>query len=237
MVTEPASTHATVAVVIPALDEEAAIASVVASAHAIPGVADVVVTDNGSTDQTAERARAAGARVVREPVRGYGRACRRALAALRDAPPDIVLFMDADGADDPVDAPSLLGPIRAGEADLVIGSRIARASPGALLPQARFGNWVATRLLRVFFGARFTDLGPFRAIRWQALESLRMSDNDFGWTVQMQARAAKMGLPVREIPVNYRKRIGRSKISGTVLGSVRAGYTILWTLAKERLLG
>jgi glycosyltransferase involved in cell wall biosynthesis len=225
-----------VAVVIPALDEELSVGATVQAARSFRDVTEVVVADNGSVDRTARCAREAGARVVCEPQHGYGRACQAALRALRVAPPDVVLFMDADGADDPADGNHILAPILDGDMDLVVGSRSRGAEPGALTPQARFGNWLATALLRLLFGVQYTDLGPFRAIRWPALEALRMSDNDFGWTLQMQARAARLGLRTLEIPVKYRRRVGRSKISGTVLGSVRAGYTILWTLAKERLL-
>ncbi len=224
----------TVAVVIPALDEELSIGEAVRQARAIPGVHEVVVCDNGSRDDTATRARTAGARVVTEPQRGYGRACLAALADLAARPPHTVLFMDADLADDPADATDLLAPIGSGQADLVIGSRIERAEPGALLPQARFGNWIATRLLRMLFGVEYTDLGPFRAIRWQALQMLAMDDQDFGWTVQMQARAARRGLRAIEVPVQYHRRVGRSKISGTVVGSVRAGTKIISTLMTER---
>jgi len=224
----------TVAVVIPALDEELSIGEAVRQARAIPGVYEVVVCDNGSRDDTAARARTAGARVITEPKRGYGRACLAALADLAARPPHTVLFMDADLADDPADAPALLAPIRSGQADMVIGSRIERAEPGALLPQARFGNWLATRLLRMLFGVEYSDLGPFRAIRWQALQMLAMDDEDFGWTVQMQARAARRGLRGTEVPVQYHRRVGRSKISGTVVGSIRAGTKIISTLMAER---
>jgi glycosyltransferase involved in cell wall biosynthesis len=172
--------------------------------------------------------------VVREERRGYGSACLRALAALRADPPDAVLFLDADGSDDPSEAPALIAPLAEGRADLVIGSRIlGRREPGALTPQARFGNWLATRLIRFFYGARWTDLGPFRAVRWDALERLGMRDPDFGWTVEMQVKAAREGLRGVEVPVRYRRRIGRSKISGTLSGAVRAGVKILGTIAAD----
>jgi len=194
----------------------------------------VVVCDNGSSDGTAEVARSRGAVVVRESRRGYGAACLRALDALRADPPDAVLFLDADGSDDPAEAEALLAPLVSGRADLVIGSRtLGRREPGALTLQARFGNALATRLMEWIYGVRWTDLGPFRAVRWEALERLGMRDRDFGWTVEMQVKAARAGLRGVEVPVRYRRRIGRSKISGTVTGAVRAGAKILATIARE----
>jgi glycosyltransferase involved in cell wall biosynthesis len=221
--------------VIPALDEAGAIGGVL---DALPRdwIRRVVVCDNGSTDATSDVARAHGALVVREERRGYGSACLRALAALRADPPDVVLFLDADGSDDPAEAESLLQPIVEGRADLVIGSRtLGRREPGALTPQARFGNWLATALIRALYGTRWTDLGPFRAVRWDALEGLRMRDPDFGWTVEMQVKAARAGLRGLEVPVRYRRRIGRSKISGTWGGAARAGTKILGTIAADAL--
>ncbi|MFN0152101.1 MAG: glycosyltransferase family 2 protein [bacterium] len=227
-----------VAVVIPALDEERSVAKVLAE---IPRAGDgfavdeIVVVDNGSRDRTADVARVAGARVVAEPRRGYGQACLAGIAALGAAPPDVVVFLDADASDDPRELPLLLDRIRAGD-DFVVGSRvIGDAEPGALAPQARYGNWLACTLLRAFFGARFTDLGPFRAIRYDALRSLGMRDTNYGWTVEMQLRAARAGLRSSEVPVSYRKRIGRSKITGTVSGTVRAGAKILWTLFRHAI--
>jgi len=192
----------------------------------------VIVADNGSTDSTARVAREHGAMVVFEPRRGYGAACLKAIAALGADPPDVVLFLDADLSDDPTEAPLVLGPILEGRADLVVGSRVlGEREPGALTPHARFGNWLATRLLAALYGARYTDLGPFRAIRYDALLSLGMKDRDFGWTVEMQVKAARHGLRHAEVPVRYRRRMGRSKISGTLSGSVRAGAKILTVLA------
>ena len=219
--------------VIPAWNEAEAIALVL-DALPRPLVRRIVVCDNGSTDGTAEIARAHGAIVVREPRRGYGAACLRGLAALEADPPDIVLFLDADLSDDPAEAVQILEPILAGRADFVIGSRtLGSREPGALTPQARFGNWLATRLLLALYGARFTDLGPFRAIRFRSLLDLDMRDLDFGWTVEMQIKAARAGLRTAEVPARYRRRIGRSKISGTVSGSVRAAIKILGTIAVD----
>ena len=221
--------------VIPALNEEASLPAVLAGLPR-PPVRRVVVADNGSTDRTGEVARARGARVVLEPRRGYGSACLRALEDLRSDPPDVVLFLDADASDDPSEAPRLLEPIASGRADFVIGSRaLGGAEPGSLTPAQRFGNWIATRLLGALYGTPCTDLGPFRAIRWSSLEALRMRDPDFGWTVEMQVKAARLGLRQVEVPVSYRRRIGRSKISGTVGGTLRAGTKILGTIALDYL--
>jgi glycosyltransferase involved in cell wall biosynthesis len=229
--------------VIPALDEESALPGVLS---AIPRAGDgwrvhpVLVVDNGSTDRTAQVARAGGATVVAEPRRGYGAACLAGLAALSGSggadPPQVVAFLDADRSDDPAQLGELLAPIVAGRADLVIGSRVlGEREPGSLTVPQRFGNRLATWLLRVLFGLAATDLGPFRAVRWPALVSLGMRDRDYGWTVEMQARAARAGLRVIEVPVRYRRRVGRSKISGTLRGVLGAGWKILFTLARVRL--
>ena len=223
---------------IPALDEERGLEGVLA---ALPRgtLRTIVVVDNGSVDRTADVARAAGARVVREPRRGYGAACLAGLAALRPRPPEAVVFLDADGSDDPADLPALLAPLLAGEADLVIGSRVRGArEAGALAPLQVFGNRLAAVLLWALYGARTSDLGPFRAVRWQALEALGMRDRDYGWTVEMQARAARAKLRVVEVPVRYRRRThGHSKVAGTLRGAVGAGWKILFTLARVRLGG
>jgi glycosyltransferase involved in cell wall biosynthesis len=194
-----------------------------------------VVADNGSTDGTARVAREGGAEVVEARRRGYGSACLAGLDHLRrTGPPDIVVFVDADFSDHPEELPALVAPILAGEADLVIGSRVLGSRErGALLPQARAGNLVACLLIRIFYGHRFTDLGPFRAIRWDALERLQMADPDFGWTAEMQVKAVRLGLRSAEVPVSYRRRVGVSKITGTVSGTLRAGYKILWTVARH----
>lgn len=223
---------ATVDVLIPAYNEEAALPQVLED---LPrdGVRRVVLVDNASTDGTGAVAVAAGVEVLREERPGYGSACLRGIRFLADDPPEVLVFLDADYSDHPEELPRLLRPIAAGEADLVIGSRVlGERQRGALLPQARLGNWLACLLVRLLYGLRFTDLGPFRAIRWDALERLGMRDRDFGWTAEMQVKAARHGLRVVEVPVSYRRRIGRSKITGTVRGSVLAGYKIVWTILR-----
>jgi len=224
----------TIAVVIPALNEEASLPLVLADIPR-PPAGRIVVADNGSMDGTARVAREGGAEVVAASRRGYGSACLAGLDHLRrTGPPDIVVFVDADYSDHPDELPRLIAPILAGEADLVIGSRVlGRRERGALLPQARAGNLVACLLIRLFYGHRFTDLGPFRAVRWDALERLEMSDPNFGWTAEMQVKAVRRGLRSTEVPVSYRRRVGVSKITGTVSGTIRAGYKILWTVARH----
>ena len=218
-------------VIIPALNEDRAIGKVLADIP--PGVAEVIVADNGSTDGTAGICRNLGATVVAEPARGYGAACLKGIAALA-ADTDIVVFLDGDYSDFPSEMGRLVEPIAGGRADMVIGSRmLGLAEPGALLPVARFGNWLTTRLVRLGWGVAYTDLGPFRAIRMDALRALGMADRDFGWTIEMQVKAAARGLRTVEVAVSYRKRIGMSKISGTVLGSYKAGKKILWIVARE----
>ena len=218
-----------IAVVIPALDEERAIGRVLADVPA--WVDQVIVADNGSRDRTADIARAAGATVVLEPEPGYGAACLAGLTQIGNA--DIIVFLDGDYSDHPEEMASLVDPIIADAADLVIGSRVLGArEAGALTPQQRFGNWLATRLIRAFWGVRYTDLGPFRAIRAPALAHLGMRDRTYGWTVEMQIKAAIVGLRALEAPVRYRRRIGISKISGTIKGTVKAGYKILTMIAR-----
>ncbi len=223
-------------VIIPAYNEEASIGLVVAELpHAL--LREVIVCDNNSRDQTAEVAAAAGATVVHEARAGYGSACLRGMEHIAARPasehPDIVVFIDGDHSDYPRQLPELVAPILNEGYDLVIGSRArGQAEAGSMtLPQV-FGNWLATNLIRWLYGYEFTDLGPFRAIRYSSLVALRMRDPDFGWTVEMQVRAAKAGMKCTEVPVGYRRRIGVSKISGTVRGTVLAGHKILWTIFK-----
>ena len=221
-----------IGVVIPAQNEERAIARVIED---IPfWVDEIVVADNGSTDKTAQIAKAAGAIVVHEPRSGYGAACLKGIAAL--PPVDVVVFADGDYADHVEDMAELVDPILHGRADLVIGSRaLGERQAGSLTAPQIFGNWLATRLIAFFWAQQFTDLGPFRAIRYEALESLEMADQNYGWTVEMQIKAAKAGLKCREVPARYRQRIGVSKVSGTVRGTVMAGYKILWMIARHAL--
>lgn len=224
-----------IAVVIPALNEESSLPLVLAD---IPRdlVNDIVVVDNGSHDRTAEVARAGGARVVAEPERGYGSACLRGLAELRPDPPEIVVFLDADYSDHPDELPTIVQPILDGHCDMVLGSRLAgQREAGAMPPQSVYGNKFACWLMRLFFGAQYTDLGPFRAIRWASLERIGMVDRNFGWTVEMQIKAARQGLRYCEVPVSYRRRIGASKISGTVRGTIKAGSKILYLIARYGL--
>ena len=237
-------TRPSVAVVIPALNEEGAIGGVVAEVLAVrepdgrPLVETVVVGDNGSTDATADRARAAGAQVVYEPERGYGAACLKAIDWLHnrsEGPPDILAFVDGDGSNDAPELLDLVAPIVAGRADLVLGARDRLADPGSLTAPQRFGNHLASFLLRRLYGATATDLGPFRAIAWPAYVRLGMVDRNYGWTVEMQVKAAKVGLRVEEIDVHNRaRRAGQSKVAGTVRGVFGAGYKIIWTLWRYR---
>ena len=233
----PAASLPRIAVIIPAHNEAGAIAQVIAE---IPAglVCEVIVVDNNSTDDTAAVARAAGATVLREERPGYGYACLAGMAHAFGRPeterPDIIVFLDGDHSDYPAEMPALLAPILRGAADMVIGSRaLGRRERGAMLPQQLFGNWLATRLLHRLYGVRYTDLGPFRAIRTGALQRLDMQDKTYGWTVEMQLKAARQGLRTTEVPVRYRRRIGTSKISGTVQGTLGAGYKILWTIFRH----
>jgi len=222
-------------VIIPAFNEEDAVAKVIRD---IPEdlVSEVIVVNNASTDQTEKAARAAGATVLNEPFRGYGSACLCGINYLSRGPvmPDIVVFLDADYSDHPEEMSRLVGPIIEGSCDMTIGSRALgnRENGSMTIPQI-FGNWLATTLLNIIYGANFTDLGPFRAIRYSSLMNLDMQDQTYGWTVEMQLKAAKLKLPYIEIPVNYRARTGKSKISGTIKGTIMAGYKILWTIFKN----
>ena len=215
-------------VIIPALNEEKAISEVIKD---IPTVVDeVIVINNGSTDLTSEVAREAGATVLEESRAGYGYACLKGIAYLKDKQKDgdIIVFLDGDYSDYPGELTNLIAPIEKGDYDLVIGTRNnPLLQKGALTPQQRFGNALATRLMALFYGGKYTDLGPFRAISFEALDRLNMKDKTYGWTVEMQLKALKYKLKYTEIPVNYRPRIGESKVSGTLKGTIMAGYKIL----------
>ncbi|MGK7389824.1 MAG: glycosyltransferase family 2 protein [Candidatus Cyclobacteriaceae bacterium M2_1C_046] len=223
-----------VKVIIPAFNEENGIGQVLRD---IPGhlVEEVVVVNNASTDQTEIIARKNRATVLTEPVKGYGRACLKGIKYINEQreKPDIIVFLDADYSDYPEEMPALIKPIIERNADLVIGSRaLGNRIKGSMTPQQIFGNWLATKLIRLFYGIRFTDLGPFRAIRYSSLLALDMQDKTYGWTVEMQLKAAKKGFKCEEVPVSYRPRIGFSKISGTVKGTFLAGYKIITTIFK-----
>lgn len=221
-------------IIIPAYNEEASIGAVLQD---IPSdlVRHVIVCNNNSSDNTKAVAIEHGAVVVDEPRPGYGSACLKGMAyiAALKQHPDIVVFLDGDYSDHPDELPLLLQPILQADQDLVIGSRATgELEEGAMMPQQIFGNWLATNLIKIFYNYTFTDLGPFRAIKYSKLVDLDMQDRDFGWTVEMQVKAAKMGYRCVEVPVTYRKRIGVSKISGTIKGTLKAGHKILWTIFK-----
>lgn len=235
--------HATdlsqVTVIIPALNEEESLPLVLRD---LPDVGRVIVIDNGSTDRTAIVAAELGVDVVREPVRGYGAACLKGLQEIHQSvlngklAPSIIAFVDADYSDHPNLLPDLVEPIFSGSADFVLGSRLQGIrEPGAMPPQSVYGNKLACFLMRLFFGATYTDLGPFRAIDYSSLQQLGMVDRNFGWTVEMQIKAARAGLRSLEIPVPYRCRIGTSKISGTISGTIKAGSKILFLIARYGL--
>lgn len=222
----------TIDVIIPALNEEAAIGKVI---DEIPRdwVRYIWVADNGSTDDTCGVATRAGARVVKEAEKGYGAACLRAIhhSTRVECGPEILVFLDGDHSDFPAQLPEVVAPILRGEAEVVIGSRVlGNRAQGSLTPQQRFGNGLATGLIRLLYGARFTDLGPFRAVTLSAYERMNMSDRNYGWTVEMQVKAARLNIVHTEVPVDYRVRIGASKVSGTFKGAVMAGYKILRTI-------
>ena len=220
-----------IATIIPALNEELSIGKVLKDLP--PYIDRIIVCDNGSQDNTAEVAQSYGADVVRETERGYGAACLRAIRELDDST-DILLFIDADYSDFPAEADLLIEPIALDKFDLVIGSRMLSAdSRRALPPVARFGNWLATTLIHLIWGEKFTDLGPFRAVRYSSFKSLGICDRNFGWTVELQIKAAQAGLRSTERAVSYRPRIGQSKVSGTLVGSSKAGVKILYLIARE----
>jgi glycosyltransferase involved in cell wall biosynthesis len=213
--------------VIPALNEEGSIGRVVAG---VPRnlVAEVIVVNNGSTDRTAEVAASAGARIISEVERGYGAACKAGLDAASEA--DILVYLDGDASDQPEELGNVLRPLLRGEADLVIGSRLlGRREAGAMPPHAVLGNWLTARLVRLLYGVRITDLGSFRAVRRTHLVALDMRERTYGWPIEMIVKAARRGYRIHEVPVTHRKRIGKSKVAGTVVGSLKAAYSILFT--------
>ncbi len=222
-----------ISIIIPAYNEESSIGLVL---DALPKeqIHEIIVVDNGSTDATARVATEHGARVVKEPRKGYGSACLKGMAELDS--PEIVVFVDGDFSDYPEEIVSLVEPIERDEQDFVLGSRmILPESRAALLPQARYGNRLAVFLIKLFFRHTFTDLGPFRAIRYSSLLAIGMQDTNFGWTVEMQIKAVKNGLRIQEVPVKYRERVGVSKITGTVSGTFKAGTKIIYTIFKYLL--
>lgn len=221
-------------VIIPAYNEEDSISQVI---NDIPKglVRNILVCNNASTDNTKVYAEKAGAIVLDQPEKGYGNACLKGIEflALSEVKPDIVVFLDGDYSDHPEQMPELVKPIISENYDLVIGSRALGAmEKGAMMPQQVFGNWLATTLIKLIYKVEFTDLGPFRAIKYDQLKKINMQDKDFGWTVEMQVKAAKYGLRSMEVPMKYRKRIGVSKVSGTIKGTILAGHKILWTIFK-----
>jgi glycosyltransferase involved in cell wall biosynthesis len=226
--------QAPVAVVIPALDEELAIAAVVTAAwrRLRPALDEVIVVDNGSRDRTAERAAGAGARVVREPRPGYGRAC---WAGVRATAGELLVFMDGDGADDPAGIGAVAGPVRRGEADLVVGAReAARREPGSMTWLQERGNRLAALAVHALVGQPVGDIGPLRAIRRRDLLALEMSEMTYGWSTEMTVKALRAGYRYREVPVPYARRVGRSKVSGRAVASLRAGARILSTIGRHR---
>ncbi len=223
-----------VVVIIPAVNEEESIGKVV-EAIPRPLVDTIIVGNNGSKDNTAEVAKKAGAVVVDESRPGYGWACLKGMeyASQMDEKPDIIVFIDGDFSDYPEEMPNVVAPILENDIDLVIGSRALGAKEkGSMTFPQRFGNWLATRLMRLFYRVRYTDLGPFRAIKYDALMNIGMSDKTYGWTIEMQLRAAKHKLTYTEVPVNYKRRIGKSKVSGTIKGTILAGYKIIFAIFK-----
>jgi glycosyltransferase involved in cell wall biosynthesis len=233
MKTENQPTYPIVDVLIPAFNEENSVGKVI---EAIPSlVRNIIVVNNNSNDATKTVAKEAGAIVLDEPVKGYGRACLSGIAYLDQlhTAPDILVFLDADYSDYPDQLLDIIQPILTEDMDMVIGSRaLGNKERGSMTFPQIFGNWLATTLMRWIFRTSYTDLGPFRAIRWQALKAIGMEDKNYGWTIEMQIKAAKLGMKTAEVPVNYRKRIGVSKVSGTVKGVFGAGYKILYTIWK-----
>lgn len=224
-----------ISVIIPAFNEEKSLPKVLAD---LPKeiISEIIVVNNASTDNTVEVAKRAGCHVVHELKRGYGQACLAGIAALNPST-NIVVFIDGDHSDHPEQLKKVVAPILSEEVDFVIGSRaLGKRESGAMTPQAFYGNKLACFLMKLFWGIKYTDLGPFRAIRFDALKKLNMQDTNFGWTIEMQIKAVEQGLNIKEVPVDYRRRIGKSKISGTVKGTVLAGEKILRTIFKYKFL-
>ena len=224
-----------VIVIIPAFNEARSIGKVIGD---LPRdqVEEVVVVNNASTDETEANAKAAGATVIREQRQGYGWACLCGIEYAKTKKPDVVVFLDGDYSDHPEEITKLLAPIKENKADFVLGSRmIGRREPGAMLPQALIGNRIACGLMRLFWQGKYTDLGPFRAILFNYLMAIEMEDKTYGWTIEMQIKALRAGLRYQEVPVSYRKRVGVSKITGTVAGTLKASFKILWTIAYYAL--
>lgn len=227
-------TNPRINVIIPAFNEQNAIGLVI---DEIPKdlVSEIIVVDNASTDKTFEIVQKHGATALKEPKKGYGNACWTGMEYLKtlEYKPDIVVFLDGDHSDYPEEMPKLIDPILKNEMDLVIGSRnLGNKEKGSMTPQQTFGNWLATSLIKLFYGVKYTDLGPFRAVKYDSLQKINMKDRDYGWTVEMQLKAAKLKMNTTEVPVNYRQRIGVSKVSGTVKGTIGAGYKILYTIFR-----
>jgi glycosyltransferase involved in cell wall biosynthesis len=218
-----------IVVIIPAYNEEESLPKVIKD---IPDFVDeVVVTNNGSTDNTSEAAKKAGATILNESEKGYGAACLKAIDYIKDKEYDIVVFLDGDYSDYPEEMNLIIDPIVKNNYDLVIGSRMmGKREKGAMLPQAIFGNWLASFFIGLFWKYKFTDLGPFRAIKYSSLIELNMLDRNFGWTVEMQIKAAKLKMKTVEVPVRYRKRIGQSKVTGTIKGTLKASGKILYLI-------
>jgi len=224
-----------IVVIIPAFNEEESLPKVIAD---IPKFVDeIIVVNNGSIDKTADVAMKSGATVLTEMEKGYGAACLKAIDYISDKNYDIVVFLDGDYSDHPEEMNLIVEPIIKSGLDLVIGSRmLGKRESGAMLPQAIFGNWLATFLIKLFWGYKFTDLGPFRAIKYSSLINLNMRDRNFGWTVEMQIKAAKQKLRTIEVPVRYRKRIGQSKVTGTFKETVKASFKIIYLIFKSLLI-
>lgn len=224
----------TIDVVIPAFNEQDSIVHIL-NDMPMDWVREVVVVNNNSTDDTVKIAASNGATVLDEPRQGYGHACLKGIDYLKNKSkqPDIIVFMDADYSDHPTELPFVVQPIIERNMDMVIGSRaLGKREKKSMMPQQLFGNWLATRLIKLFYGAKFTDLGPFRALKFEKLIELNMQDTTYGWTVEMQVKAAKRRFKFCEVPVNYRERIGVSKVTGTIKGTILAGYKIIFTIFK-----